>query len=222
MIATSPITASIQKTVAQTGLSSGTRWLLLALLLLGACTSTRMDAPVNPEWEQRRQVLDQISHWEFTGSINVRDEHDAHSSRIRWQQNQNIYRINLWGTFNVGATQIDGRPGEVQIAQQGEDPVITESPEQLLYQELGYELPVTELNYWIKGIPAPGPSGELIFGESNQLRQFQQAGWQVDYMAYTNFGTETLPTRIRIEKPPLRLDLTRLRWSVPDEQVGAD
>ncbi|MEX0738753.1 MAG: lipoprotein insertase outer membrane protein LolB [Pseudohongiella sp.] len=191
-------------------------WVLMSLIL-AACSSTpRIDAPVNTEWEQRRQVLGAISNWEFIGSLNVRDASDAHSSRIRWQQSGDVYQINLWGTFNVGATRIDGRPGEVQITQQGEDPVFTESPEALLYQELGYELPVTELNYWIKGIPAPGPSSDLEFGETSQLRAFRQIGWQISYMAYTNFGLETLPTRIRIEKAPLRLDLTRLRWTLPD------
>jgi len=191
--------------------------LLASIVLFGACATPRMDAPVNTEWEQRRQVLAAITHWEFTGSINVRDATEAHSSRIRWQQTAEEYRINLWGTFNVGATQIDGRPGEVRISQQGQDPVVTSSPEELLYQELGYELPVTELNYWIKGIPAPGPTRDLQFSDNNQLLQFFQAGWQIDFMAYTNYGTETLPTRIRIHKDPLRLDLTRLTWTLPDQ-----
>ena len=190
--------------------------LLLLLATLHACQLTpRIDAPVNTEWEQRRQVLENISHWQFTGSIHVRDQNESHSSRIRWLQQGEQYQINLWGTFNVGATEIIGRPGEVHIEQQGEAPVITETPEQLLYEQIGYELPVTELNYWIKGIPAPGLTQQLSFGESNQLLQFQQAGWQIDYMGYTNFGPETLPTRIRIQKHPLRLDLTRLSWSVP-------
>lgn len=193
-------------------------WVSLSLALAACSGTARIEAPVNAEWEQRREVLAQISQWEFIGSLNVRDASDAHSSRIRWQQSDDIYQINLWGTFNVGATQIDGRPGEVQIVQQGEDPVFTESPEELLYQELGYELPVTELNYWIKGIPAPGPSSDLQFGETNQLRAFQQVGWQISYLGYTNFGPETLPTRIRIEKAPLRLDLTRLRWTFPDNR----
>lgn len=187
----------------------------LVCLLLVACGGTaRIDAPVNAQWEQRRQVLEGITSWEFTGSINVRDSNDSQSSRIRWRQNNEAYTINLWGTFNVGATQIDGRPGEVTISQQGQDAVNTESPEELLYQELGYELPVTELNYWIKGIPAPGLRADMQFGDNDQLMQFFQAGWQINYMAYTNFGTETLPTRIRIKKTPLRLDLIRLNWNL--------
>ncbi|HBX36825.1 MAG TPA: outer membrane lipoprotein LolB [Pseudohongiella sp.] len=192
---------------------------LIFLLVLASCQSTpRIDAPVNPEWAQRQQVLQQIERWEFTGSINVRDAEEAHTSRIRWQQDKERYRINLWGTFNIGATEINGQPGYVRIEQQGEDPVITDSPEELLYQQIGYELPVTELNYWIRGIPAPGEAHDLSFGETSQLLQFQQSGWQINYMGYTNFGTETLPTRIRIQKSPLRLDLYRLDWSLPGDE----
>lgn len=174
-----------------------------------------MDAPVVSEWEARKAVLESLSEWEFTGSINVRDANEAHSSRIRWRQINELYRINLWGTFNIGATEINGRPGEVRIEQEGEDPIITETPEQLLYDRIGYELPVTELNFWIKGIPAPGASEELSFADNQQLLGFVQAGWRVDYLGYTNFGQETLPTRIRVQKPPLRLDLIRLNWTLP-------
>lgn len=189
---------------------------LAILIVLTACTSTpRMDAPVNPEWEQRKAVLESLTEWEFTGSINVRDANEAHSSRIRWRQQQEQYRINLWGTFNVGATEINGRPGEVRIEQQGEEPIVTESPEQMLYDRIGYELPVTELNYWIKGIPAPGASEAMSFAENLQLLGFEQAGWRIDYLGYTNFGAESLPTRIRIRKDPLRLDLIRLTWTLP-------
>lgn len=185
------------------------------MLVLAACnTTSRMDAPVNSEWEQRKAVLQSLNHWEFTGSINVRDANEAHSSRIRWRQQDEQYRINLWGTFNIGATEINGRPGEVRIDQQGEEPVITESPEEMLYQRIGYELPVTELNFWIKGIPAPGHSEAMNFAENLQLLGFEQAGWRIDYLGYTNIGTESLPTRIRIQKDPLRLDLIRLNWTL--------
>jgi outer membrane lipoprotein LolB len=185
------------------------------MIVLAACnTTSRMDAPVNSEWEQRKAVLQSLNHWEFTGSINVRDANEAHSSRIRWRQQNEQYRINLWGTFNIGATEINGRPGEVRIEQEGEEPIITESPEEMLYQRIGYELPVTELNFWIKGIPAPGRSEAMVFAENQQLLGFEQAGWRIDYLGYTNIGAESLPTRIRIQKEPLRLDLTRLNWTL--------
>lgn len=190
----------------------------LSGILLSCAGAMRMDAPVISEWDARKAVLESLSEWEFTGSINVRDAEEAHSSRIRWRQNNELYRINLWGTFNIGATEVNGKPGEVRIEQEGEEPIITDTPEQLLYDRIGYELPVTELNFWIKGIPAPGPSQELSFADNQQLLSFVQAGWRVDYLGYTNFGQQTLPTRIRVQKPPLRLDLIRLNWTLPSTQ----
>lgn len=184
------------------------------MFALAACNTLRMDAPVNTEWEQRKAVLEALKHWEFTGSINVRDASEAHSSRIRWRQQGQQYRINLWGTFNIGATEINGRPGEVRIEQQGEEPIVTDSPRDMLYDRIGYELPVDELNYWIKGIPAPGKAEALNFADNTQLLGFEQAGWRVEYLGYTNLGAESLPTRIRIQKEPLRLDLTRLNWTL--------
>ncbi len=190
----------------------------LSGILLSCAGAARMDAPVISEWDARKAVLESLSDWEFTGSINVRDAEEAHSSRIRWRQNNELYRINLWGTFNIGATEVNGKPGEVRIEQEGEEPIITDTPEQLLYDRIGYELPVTELNFWIKGIPAPGPSQELSFADNQQLLSFVQAGWRVDYLGYTNFGQQTLPTRIRVQKPPLRLDLIRLNWTLPSTE----
>lgn len=190
----------------------------LSGILLSCAGAVRMDAPVISEWDARKAVLESLSEWEFTGSINVRDAEEAHSSRIRWRQNNELYRINLWGTFNIGATEVNGKPGEVRIEQEGEEPIITDTPEQLLYDRIGYELPVTELNFWIKGIPAPGPSQELSFADNQQLLSFVQAGWRVDYLGYTNFGQQTLPTRIRVQKPPLRLDLIRMNWTLPSTQ----
>ncbi len=203
------LTTSLVRASIITGLSG---------ILLSCAGAVRMDAPVISEWDARRAVLESLSEWEFTGSINVRDAEEAHSSRIRWRQNNELYRINLWGTFNIGATEVNGKPGEVRIEQEGEEPIITDTPEQLLYDRIGYELPVTELNFWIKGIPAPGPSQELSFADNQQLLSFVQAGWRVDYLGYTNFGQQTLPTRIRVQKPPLRLDLIRLNWTLPSTQ----
>jgi outer membrane lipoprotein LolB len=189
--------------------------ILTAMLLVTACSAPlRMEAPVNPDWEQRQRVLLALNDWEFTGSISVRDENESHSSRIRWRQQQEDYRINLWGTFNAGATEISGSPDMVQITRPGEDIMITDSAEQLIYDELGYELPVSQLNYWLRGIPAPDSQVTPEFDENNQLVRLRQSGWQIDYMGYSNYGTETLPVRIRMVKSPLRVDLLRMNWTL--------
>ena len=186
----------------------------MASALISACTSTRMDAPVNENWQARRNVLAAITTWEFTGRIGVRDDKEAHSSRIRWQQQDEDYVINLWGTLNASATEITGSPSLVTLQQEGKAPLVAATPEGLVYEQLGYDLPVTQLRYWIKGMPAPGSVGAPSFNEENHLIALEQDGWSVQYLAYTNYDTESLPTRIRIEKAPLRLDFVRLDWTL--------
>ncbi len=194
--------------------------LLIMGLLLSSCAA-RMDIPVNEDWERRSQVLHSLQAWDFTGRIGVRDENESQSSRIRWQQRGDNYVINLWGTLNIGATEIIGSPDQVRLQQEGEAPLITDTPEQLIHEQLGYELPVSNLNYWIKGIPAPGSTATPIFNEDNQLISLLQSGWQIDYLGYTNYGIEALPTQVRMQKPPLRLDFVRLSWTLQGPELSA-
>ncbi|MEY3667346.1 MAG: hypothetical protein RL572_886 [Pseudomonadota bacterium] len=173
-----------------------------------------MDAPVNDDWQARRVLLESMTQWEFTGRIGVRDDRESHSSRIRWRQQDEIYVINLWGTLNAGATEITGRPGEVVLVQEGKAPLRAATPEALVLEQLGYDLPVAKLRYWIKGLPAPDDISTPSFNAENHLIALEQDGWMVQYLGYTNYATQSLPTRIRIEKPPLRLDFVRLDWTL--------
>jgi len=194
---------------------------LLCLLLAGCAGAPRMDAPVNEDWQGRRALLESLTQWEFTGRIGVRDDKESHSSRIRWQQQGDRYVINLWGTLNAGATEITGRPGEVILVQEGKTPLTAATAEDLVYDQLGYELPVAQLSFWIKGMPAPGVQSSPSFNAEHHLISLQQDGWMVQYLGYTNYATESLPTRIRIEKPPLRLDFVRLDWTLPTQVTAA-
>ncbi len=205
---------SLARAVSVTGIKTILRSVLLSLLLTACATTPRMDAPINNDWGQRQQVLESMTLWEFTGRIGVRDDKESHSSRVRWQQRGEDYVINLWGTLNAGATEITGTPGRVVLQQEGKDALTASTPEQLVYEQLGYELPVAQLSYWIKGIPAPGASSEPAFDIDNRLISLQQSGWQVEYLGYTSYATESLPTRIRIQKSPLRLDFVRLDWTL--------
>jgi len=194
---------------------------LVCMLLAGCVADPRMDAPVNEDWQARRALLESLTLWEFTGRIGVRDDKESHSSRIRWQQQGDRYVINLWGTLNAGATEIVGRPGEVILQQEGKSPLTAVTAEDLVYDQLGYELPVAQLSFWIKGMPAPGVEGSPSFNAEHHLIALEQDGWLVQYLGYTNYATESLPTRIRIEKPPLRLDFVRLDWTLPTQVTTA-
>jgi len=156
--------------------------------------------------------------WELRGRVNVRYDNESDTPSIRWQQQGDDYSILLWGTFNAGRTLITGQPGLVTL-ESGSETLTASSPEELILQQLGYELPVSQLNYWIKGIPAPGSQPQLSFNELNQLTTIVQEDWTVQLSDMRQYGPLSLPREVVLTRPlnDIRLRFIRLSWT-PDAQ----
>lgn len=191
--------------------------LLAASLLLAACqTAPRLEQ--STAWQIRESQLRALEHWQLQGRVNARYENESHTPRIRWQQDEERYTIRLWGTLNAGNTLIEGRPGFVTFDQGGEVRTAS-SPEALILEHLGYELPVSQLEYWIKGLPTPDEQHQLELGEFNEVLTMQQSGWTVNYEDYRLFGEYSLPRRIQMSRAErnIRLTFIGLNWTVGDQ-----
>jgi outer membrane lipoprotein LolB len=187
------------------------------VLLVTACSGSAPPAVENSSWVQHRDQLQDLDSWQLRGRVNVRYNNESHTPRIRWMQQNMDYNIRLWGTFNAGNTTIVGRPGYVTMEQGGE--VLTASrPEDLILQQLGYELPVSYLEYWIRGLPAPASSADLTFNELNQLAQMVQDGWTIIYTDPRQYGSISLPRRVEVTRPrnDVRLRFVGLNWTLDD------
>jgi outer membrane lipoprotein LolB len=174
---------------------------LSVLFLLQQCSSVAPPATENVVWGAQRQLLESLDNWQLRGRVNVLYDNESYTP--------------LWGTFNAGNTHINGRPGFVTMEQDG-DILTASSPEELILQQLGYELPVSYLEYWIRGLPAPSSNAELIFNELNQLQGMVQDGWTVDYPDPRQYGELTLPRRVDVTRPldDVRLRFVGLSWTL--------
>jgi outer membrane lipoprotein LolB len=190
---------------------------MLRLVLLGTFLSTCAIAPPaseNSDWSRQRDQLQELDSWELRGRVNVRYDNESHTPRIIWLQQNVDYNIRLWGTFNAGATEIVGRPGFVTMENDGQT-LSANSPEDLILEQLGYELPVSQLNYWIKGLPAPDSEAQLVFNELNQLTTIQQADWTINLSDMRQYGALNLPRRVELTRPrnDIRLRFIGLNWT---------
>jgi outer membrane lipoprotein LolB len=191
--------------------------LLASSVLLAACqTAPRLEQ--STAWQIRENQLLALDHWQLQGRVNARYENESHTPRIRWQQDEERYTIRLWGTLNAGNTLIEGRPGFVTFDQGGEVRTAS-SPEALILEHLGYELPVSQLEYWIKGLPTPDEQHQLELGEFNEVLTMRQSGWTVNYEDYRLFGEYSLPRRIQMSRAErnIRLTFIGLNWTVGDQ-----
>jgi len=93
--------------------------------------------------------------------------------------------LSVDGPLGVGGMRIEGDDAEVQVESRGERRVYSSAPEAVLAAELGYELPVRALRYWVLGLSDP-QGGRAIWGVApgTAVPSLQQAGWTVRYEAH--------------------------------------
>jgi outer membrane lipoprotein LolB len=186
------------------------------LLLFTGC-ATAPPASKNSDWARQQDQLHNLDSWQFRGRVDVRYNNESHTPRIKWMQQNVKYNIRLWGTFNAGNTEIVGRPGFVTM-ESGSEVLTANSPEELILQQLGYELPVSYLEFWIKGLPAPQSEADLSFNELSQLTVIKQFGWTINYTDPRQYDSYTLPRRIELTRPEndIRLRFFGLNWTLDD------
>ncbi|PCI80988.1 MAG: outer membrane lipoprotein LolB [SAR86 cluster bacterium] len=195
--------------------------LLLATALLSACSAIAPPAEKNSDWASQRDQLQDLDSWELRGRVNVRYDNESHTPSINWLQQNVEYHIRLWGTLNAGSTLIVGSPDYVTLESGGETRS-AESPEELILQQLGYELPVSQLKYWIKGLPSPDSEFQLSFNELNQLTTIEQADWTIILSDMRQYGPISLPRRVDLTRPrnDIRLRFFRLNWTADELAEG--
>ena len=195
------------------------KFFLLALgIILSKCSTTTIDLS-NHNWQDQRTLLEKTSDWQLRGRVNVRYQNESYTPRIQWQQQGDNYRIRLWGTFNAGNTVIIGEPKIVTMKHDG-DSITANTPEELVLDNLGYELPISYLEFWIRSLPAPGSDAELEFSAQNQLSKIRQDEWEIAYLDMRQFDGVILPRRVEITGPKndMRLRFVGLSWTLNTDE----
>lgn len=190
---------------------------LLLLCLLPACASLPAKLAANNDyqsWTSRQYPLNALVHWHAQGAIGIRTSKGGENASFSWQQNQHNYQIHLFGPFSAGAMQIDGGPKQVTLVTATQQRYQAHSAEALMLKTVGWELPVSNLYFWIRGIPAPHEVQKATFDQFNHLQKLQQQGWQIDFQRYTAVEDLDLPSLITLSRADLRIRLVVSQWKI--------
>ncbi|WP_251978327.1 lipoprotein insertase outer membrane protein LolB [Salinicola avicenniae] len=195
------------------------RWPPLGALLLSAwlagCASQAPtpDMPRQPDdWQNQQPALEALTHWNLAGKVGLRTPEDSTSANLDWQQAPTHYRMLISGPFGAGRSVLEGRDRRVTLTT-GDGTFEAASPEALMMQQLGWSLPISALDYWIKGLPAPGAPHQVTADEFGFPDTLRQAGWDIDYRAWTYAGGLWLPSRLVMTYDDIRATLVVNRWS---------
>lgn len=186
---------------------------LAILLTLAGCAPQ----PIKPvdSWDTHRDRLTALDTWQISGRMAVRLPDDSNSARLRWHQQQDQFRIDLSGPFGQGRTVIRGQPGQVTLTQGSDEPLEASSAEELIWQATGWLIPVDQLLYWVRGIPAPDSvPTRMTTNAAGLVAELEQSGWHLHYSNYTLIDDFWhLPQRIVASRDSIRLTLVIHEWS---------
>ncbi len=194
--------------------------LFLASLLLSGCAHKIPKVPlISEDWPKHQAQVQALGKWNATGKLGVKVPNDGGSMTLRWQQQPDDFSIDFTGPFGQNILAITGKAGQVTLSEPGKDPITAKTAEELIRRNTGWTIPVAQLSYWIRGLPAPTakitgftPNTQGLIGELEQL------GWKVTYGDYlgVNVGAEPLamPGRITAEYKDIRLTLVIREWQM--------
>ena len=193
--------------------------ILAVALLLTACTQTPRpaeQAPINKivPLEKRKAETATVSSWEISGAMAAKGNAKAWQASMNWvQHGPNSYQIRLMGPLG-GGTVLINKSGKTVSFKDGSKTVSSTNADELLLKQTGIRLPVNNLYYWVRGLPAPGGAQSEKHDQYNHLIQLQQSGYTIDFTQYTSVKGIDLPSTVRLVGNGVMVKVVIKHWSV--------
>lgn len=194
-------------------------WLACLMALLPGCATLIG----KPHYSANQHLLAQQSTWQAKGKVGIKTSDDGGSAFLQWKQNQQNYSIRIYGPLGQGTLLIEGDPSGVSAQSQKLGLLTGPTPEALFYEHFGWHVPVSNLYYWIRGLPSPhSRSKNLQFDELGNTTAFKQAGWVITIKSFREAEGFRLPRKMTITRGDFKITLVFSQWQFMDIQDQAD
>ena len=127
----------------------------------------------------------------------------------------NDYRIRLRGPFGQGAVELHGGQHGVWLKRADQPAIFAQNPEVLLQQQTGWQLPVTGLSAWLRGLPVGDSDPVVQWDAQGRLLHIGQNGWLIDYQRYLEKGDLSLPKKLRLKRESIQVRFVVDDWQIP-------
>jgi outer membrane lipoprotein LolB len=191
-------------------------------LLAGACSMAPVTDGALAErenlFEMRRAWLVLRENWSLDGRLAVNDGEDGGSGRLHWRTVGETSVLDFHGALGRGAWRLESEPGRSRLVLADGDSYRARSVGELVRSQLGWEIPVESLSWWVRGLAAPGAVENRQLDESGRLKELNQAGWRIEYGRYLQAGEVAMPSRMTATRDQRKVKLAVRQWDF----TGAD
>lgn len=191
---------------------------IFSILLMTACTPPKSppELPIEnaPLPRATKIKSNSISSWEISGALAARNKKKGWTASLNWlQQGANQYQIRLFGPLGGGTIMIANNSGMITYTD-GPKKLTSRDADELLQQQTGVRLPVHDLYYWVRGIPAPGTVQSSQYDQNAHLVSLTQEGYTIDYTDYILVNSIDLPSKIQLQGHDVIIKLVIKRWKI--------
>ncbi len=187
--------------------------LAAAILLMSACASFLPQGGS----DALQDSLNDVQHWQVRGKMSVITPDDSATGYMDWKQNQREFDLYIAGPLGQGATRLTGDKGSAALTLPGwDEPRHAESPEELMLLYLGWNFPVSDIRYWVKGQASPNGNANTEYDESGLLSRMEQYGWTITYKRYSNRNGYWLPGLVKVSGHDFRFTFSIREWTLHD------
>jgi len=189
-----------------------------ALLVLAACAPVRVrESPAALAAQHAREAqLEAHRAWSLSAHAFVSDGgQNSGSGDLQWSQRDAGYSFTLRAP-NGKSWKLGGDARGVVLEGVEAQPVRGDDPQRLLREKLGWDVPLTGLSYWVRGMQRPGAPGVFQFDANGLPAQLEQDGWKIEYRDWFVDRDPPLPRKVYATRGNARVKLAIDSWSIDD------
>ena len=165
---------------------------------------------------QRETGLATVTQWSLQGRVALSNGRDGGSGRIDWSQDAARYAVSLSAPITRQSWRLSGDGNAAQLEGLEGGNRVGADPTGLLREATRWEIPVTALSSWVRGLRAAAGHGpaRVQFGTDGRLSRIEQGGWTIDYSGWEAVaaGVE-LPNRLNARRGEASVRLVIDAWS---------
>lgn len=190
--------------------------LAVALLAVAGCSQKRdpmQEEQLQRLWLERQQRAEAVDSWNLHARAAITRQAEAYNVGIRWDRDEQTSMLQLEAPFGQGVFRIE-RPqdGWYRLRLPDGREYSNATPEALLQDVIGWSLPISGLEFWIRGLPHPDSGFSHRLDAGGRASSIRQDDWRIDYLDYFAEAPPRLPRRMRLAHDELTLKLVIERW----------
>lgn len=197
---------------------------ILLLVFISGCSLIPSAAPPSASkqaellWQKHQESLKTLTKWRLNASLSVTKNQQNWIVRVLWNQDGDNYNLRLNAPLGQGAALLTGTKDGV-IMRTGDNKILkAKTPDELVVKALDMELPIANLYYWIRGIPAPD-NRNLPYDlfPNGHLYSLEQSNWFIEYSPYVKVENRLLPKKIFLDHKDIQVKIVITQWNISQQ-----